>query len=255
MIRLGVCTSPDRAAQAAAAGYDYIECALSPLATMSEEEFTAARDCVLASPIRAEAFNLMVPRAVPVVGPDVSQYCLRQYLDKTIPRAAAMGCRVIVFGSGHARKVPDGYCKQEAYDDIVAFLRTAGDRCAKFGITIAIEPLGAADCNILNSVAEAVWVTHRANHRAVKVLVDIYHAVRDNQSFHEIRAAGCLMAHTHVSHPVTRVFPLPGDGYDYWEFFRALKDIGYTGRMSVEGNTEDFDSDLPKAFALLRTLR
>ena len=255
MIRLGVCASPDSAAQVAAAGFEYIECAFSPLAGMSEEEFIAARDCVLASPIRAEAFNLMVPGSVPVAGPTVSQYNIRQYLDKALPRAASMGCQVIVFGSGGARKVPEGYDKHEAYEDIIAYLRVAGDRSAKFGITIAIEPLRAAECNILNSVAEATWIAHRVNHPNVKVLVDNYHVVKDNQSFHEIRAAGCLMAHTHISNPYTRAFPLPGDGCDYTGYFSALKDIGYSGRMSVEGNTDNFEGDLPKAFALLGSLR
>jgi len=252
MIKLGVCAPAENARIIAEAGFDYIECSLATVAAMSDADYAAALDSILGSPIRAEAFNIMIP--VKVTGPEVSLVDIRKYLDTALPRAAAMGAKVIVFGSGGARRVPDGYCMDEAYDDVVSYLRLAGDRCAKYGITIAIEPLNLNECNILNSVSEAVWVAHRVDHAAVKVLVDNYHSLKDGLSFMEVRAAGPLMAHTHVSHP-NRSFPVPGDGYDYTEFLNPLKDIGYAGRMSVEGRTEDFAGDVVKSFAVLNPLR
>ena len=254
MIKLGVCASAENAGFIAAAGFDYIECALSGLAAMNEIEYSAALENVLNSPIRAEAFNLMIPPTIPVAGPHFNNTNIRNYFDHVLPRASSMGCRVIVFGSGGARKVPDGYDKKDAYDDIIAYLRIAGDRCEKYGITIAIEPLNSAECNILNSVAEAVWVANRANHPAVKVLADNYHIEKDNQSFHEIRAAGKLMAHIHVSHS-NRNFPYQNDGYDYGKFFGALSDIGYDCRVSVEGVSADFKNDLSKAYQVLDSFR
>ena len=254
MLRLGVCAAPDSAAMIAGAGFDYIECALSGFAAMDDDAYAAAKDAVLRSGIKAEAFNLMLPAAVRATGGDFNLRAVRKYLDRALARAAALGCQIVVFGSGGARRVPEGYDKRDAYDDLVAYLRTAGDRCADYGITIAIEPLNLAECNILNSVSEAVWVANRAGHPNVKVLVDNYHSIKDGLSFDEVRAAGRLMAHTHVSHP-DRSFPKPGDGYDYMEFIGALKDIGYEGRMSVEGRTDDFKGDLMKAFEVLNPLR
>jgi len=254
MIKLGICTAPDNAALVREAGFDYIECGLWTLEAMSEEEYAAAREAIERSPIRAEVFNIMIPASVPVVGPKVSNIDIRRYLDRAIPRAASMGCQVIVFGSGGSRRVPENYPMDDAYDDIISYLRIAGDRCAKHGISIAIEPLNSAECNILNSVAEATWIARRSGHSSVKVLVDNYHAHKDNLSLHEVRAAGCLMAHTHVSHP-NRDFPRPGDGYDYSEFFKALNDIGYKGRMSVEARYEDFEADLANAYQVLSPLR
>jgi len=254
MMRLGVCAPPENAALIADAGFDYIECAFSGIAAMDEDTYTAAKDAVLRSGIKAEAFNLMLPATVRATGADFSLTAVRAYMDHALKRAVPMGCRVIVFGSGGARRVPEGYGKRDAYDDLAAFLRTAGDRCAAFGITIAIEPLNMAECNILNSVSEAVWVANRAGHPCIKALVDNYHSIKDGLTFHEVRAAGRMMAHTHVSHP-DRSFPKPGDGYDYMEFIGALNDAGYEGRMSVEGRTEDFKGDLKKAFAALDPLR
>ena len=250
MIKLGVCAAPDKSAPLAEAGFDYIECGLSAIAALGDDEYKTALDALLKSPIRAEAFNIMMPASVPVVGPDARQANVRAYLDLALPRAAAMGCKVIVFGSGGARKVPEGYAACDAYDDLVAFLRAAGDRCGAYGIDIAIEPLNTSECNILNSVSEAVWIARRADHKNVKVLIDNYHAEKERQSLHEVRAAGAYMAHAHVSHP-DRGFPRPGDGYDYSAYFAALKDIGYTGRMSVEGRTDDFESDIVNAFSAL----
>ena len=254
MIRLGVCASADQTGMVAAAGFDYIECALSATAALDGAGYASVRDAVLGSPIRAEVFNLMLPGGLPVTGPDFNLIAVRNYLDAALPRAAAMGCRVIVFGSGGARRVPEGYGKTDAYDDLIAYLRAAGDRCERYGVTIAIEPLNAAECNIINSVAEATWLANRANHPAVKVLSDNYHSEKDGLSFHEVRASGCLMAHTHVSHP-NRSFPKPGDGYCYGDYFDALYDINYDSRMSVEGRTDDFANDLIKAYAVLDPLR
>ena len=256
MIRLGVCAPPEMARSVADAGYDYIECAFSAIAAMSAAVYEDALSAILDSPIRAEAFNVMLPATVKVVGPDAKAADIRAYLDSALPRVAAMGCEIIVFGSGGARAVPAGYAASDAYDDIIAFLRMAGDRCARYGVTIAVEPLNSGECNILNSVTEAIWIVQRVNHRAVKVLADSYHMSKERQSPHDIRAAGDLMAHTHISRP-DRGYPYPGDGHEaeYAQFFRALRDIGYNGRMSAEATAGDFGSDIVNAYKTLDPLR
>ncbi len=255
MIRLGVCSDLRNAALVAQAGFDYIEGGLSGLAKMDEATYQDVKASLLQSPIRAEACNVMIPAEIPVVGPLVDEGKIRAYLTGVLPRASELGCKAIVFGSGGARRVPEGFPRDKAYEQIVAYLRLAGDMCQALGITIAIEPLNAAECNILTSVAEGAMVADRAAHPAVKVLADLYHIVKDGQSLDEIRAAGARMAHTHVAFPPTRAWPAPGDGYDYGAFFRALKDVGYQGRMSIEGKpSDDLAQSLKDGFAVLKPL-
>ena len=44
------------------------------------------------------------------------------------------------------------------------------------------------------------------------------------------------------------------EGECYGEFMKALKDIGYDGRISIEGKTEDMETDGVRALALLKEL-
>ena len=51
-----------------------------------------------------------------------------------------------------------------------------------------------------------------------------------------------------------RRYPLSEGGEEYREFFRTLKKIGYTGRVSVEGKTDEIEKDAVTALALLKKL-
>lgn len=253
MLRLGICAPVERAEATARAGFEYIEPALADIAAMEEAQFQQALEMLCATPIRAEAFNLMLPGTMPVVGEAVRQGDMSHYLHHAVSRAARMGARIIVFGSGRSRSVPEGFSRARAYEQLVEYLHMAGDICGGYGITIAIEPLNRAECNILNSVAEATWVAMRTDHSNVRVLADLYHIAKDDENLHEVRAAGRYMRHVHIANPNGRIWPMPGDGYDYMPFADALRDAGYTGRVSIEAGTEDFGGSLCAALSVLRT--
>lgn len=254
MIRFGICAPAERAVKMAEIGYDYIELGLAGVAAMDEATFEKTMADIYASPIRAEALNTMVPATIPLTGDKVNRSDIVKYLNHAIPRAAKLGARAIVFGSGGARRVPEGFCACKAYEQINDYLILAGDVCKGYGITVAIEPLNLKECNILNSVAEGTWVANRANHPNVRVLADLFHIAVDGQSLHEIRAAGACMAHTHIANPNGRVWPMPSDGYDYGPFFKALKDAGYNGRMSIEAKpVNDFEADMAAALGVLKS--
>ena len=61
-----------------------------------------------------------------------------------------------------------------------------------------------------------------------------------------------MLRHCHIARLDGRRWPRHNDGENYSAFFAALADIGYDGRLSVEGKTEDLESDAPAALALLR---
>lgn len=252
MWRLGICAPIARAEAIARAGFAYIELALADVAAMEEAQFQQALETLRATPIRAEAFNLMLPGTMPVVGQAVRYAEVSHYLYQAVSRAARMGARIIVFGSGRSRAVPEGFSRERAYEQLVEYLHMAGDICGGYGITIAIEPLNRAECNILNSVAEATWLVMRTDHPNVRVLADLYHIAKDGENLHEIRAAGRYMQHAHIANPNGRIWPMPGDGYDYRPFADALHDAGYTGRVSIEASTEDFEGSLAAALSVLR---
>jgi sugar phosphate isomerase/epimerase len=62
--------------------------------------------------------------------------------------------RILCFGSGGARRVPDGFSKDEAFAQLVAFGTRIAPEAKAHGITVVIEPLRRQETNIINTAAE-----------------------------------------------------------------------------------------------------
>lgn len=255
MIRLGICTSLENAALLKELGYDYIETGLSAVAALPEQGFQKIRAALEETGLPCEAMNSMLPGEIPVVGPEVDQKKVEDYLSHAYFRAAALGAKVVVFGSGGSRKVPQGFDRATAWRQIRDFLAAANRHAAANGLRIAIEPLRRAECNILNTVCEAVELSALADLPQVGALGDTYHMCAQKEGLEALAEAGGLLWHVHTAEPVHRRFPKPGDGWDYAKLFDALKAAGYQGRVSIEGGAEDFPADAREAFALLDPLR
>ena len=114
----------------------------------------------------------MLPGDLKVVGDKVDEQAIRAYLEKTFARAQKLGVKVVVFGSGAARGVPEGYPHENAWRDIAAYLRIVEEYCEKYAIDLAIEPLRRAECNIMNFVSEGTEMAALLNLPHIGVLGD-----------------------------------------------------------------------------------
>ena len=255
MIKLGVCTDIKNIGKVAAAGFDYLEAGFSRIARMSEEEYDEAVKLVDAAPIKVEACNGMVPGDIKLTGPDVNAQVIHDYLDIAFKRAARLGVKVVVFGSGAARAVPEGFDTAQAWRQISNFLRMAERHAAEYDINIAIEPLRAAECNIMNYVSEATLMAALVQMPHVGALADTYHMALGSEPFSAIKMAGSLLMHVHTANAIGRVCPKKGDGEKYTELFDTLKSINYQGRVSIEGAIKDFDNDIIAGFEVLNEAR
>ena len=123
-IELGICADPGQANDVADK-YDYIELSfstvLSPLVEDSAfaEQLARLKDL----PLPARACNNFVAANVKVVGPDIDQDLVTRYVETGFARAEALGIERVVFGSGGARRVPEGFSRQAAWEQLVAFCR------------------------------------------------------------------------------------------------------------------------------------
>jgi len=251
MATFGVCAGPERAQIVRQAGYDFIECGVtSHLAPLSgAERFEQTRQLLAAAGITPEAFNVFVG-GVQLTGPDVDRKSVEAYVRTALERARSLGAQTIVFGSGGARRVPDGFARPSAWDQLAEFLTMTGPIAQEHGIIIAIEPLATKECNIINSVSEAVELARRVNHPSIRVLADIYHMFADGESYSAVSEAGDLLAHVHLSDPQTRKAPESGREPD--SFLGALKKAGYDGRISLECAWDDFDSQAHEALETMK---
>ena len=146
-MQFGICLPIADAGIAHAAGFDFVEPTVRSLSPL-DPDFDAIRAPFDSAPLPTPVFNVFVPSEVPVTGPNVNWEQVESYLEAAIGRVAAVGGEKIVFGSGGARNVPDGFDKEEAFMQLVRFLRLAGNVAVRNGVTIVIEPLNSRDSNI-----------------------------------------------------------------------------------------------------------
>ncbi len=255
-MKFGACVGTDAAKITVLkeAGFDYAETNMTEIAAMSEESYEAFLLALKTNDIPCEASNCFIPGEYKLVGEDVDYESISAYVAKALARASRAGIKSAVFGSGGARRMPEGIAKEDAQKQIACFLKEiVSPEAAKYGIRIAIEPLNKNECNCLNSVLEGVAVAEATGCDNIKTLADLYHVYLENDQMKDIASLKGKIIHAHIANPVGRCYPKPGDGFDYAPFMNALNEAGCT-RCSVEAGTKDFAKEAPLALAVLKAL-
>lgn len=237
-----------------AEGYDYAEWVASTIAELPEEEFLYLENLHREGKFGIESSNGFIPGTVPVVGEHVDWDQVDAYLSKCVRRIAALGAKVVVFGSGAARKIPDGYPLEKAEEDMIHALHIAAKYAELYNIDIVIEPLHAGECNFINSVEDGYKIAKRANHPRVKVLADLFHMEKDGETALGLKPFADILAHCHVAEVPTREYPGENGGEAVIDFVKGLREIGYEGRMSVECTLKDIDHDAKAAIDFLKSI-
>ena len=245
MVRFGACGAFESAELLLDAGFEIVEL---PVFSLFETD-TYADNISLAG--KLETYNCFVPGSIKVVGPSVEWPAVEKYVVTVMDRIVVLGGDLVVFGSGAARRIPEGYSREEARRDTLAFLKIAGDQASSRGVTVAIEPLNTGECNWINSVEEAHSLAVELNHPAVGVLSDLYHVSLENESYEGMRAAGQYLKHVHVASPITREALSKADLPVLCAYFKVLKEMGYDGRIVLECNWKDMASEAAAARATL----
>jgi len=251
-VRVGYCTGVKNLEAAKAAGFDYVELSATEIATMSDVDFETAAAKIKEIGLPTPAANLFLPATLKVTGPETDPAAQMAHVRKAFTRLARLGTEVVVFGSGGARRVPEGFAKEEAFKQLVDFGRRAAREAKANGITIAIEPLRKQETNIINSAAEGLELVNAINDPNFQLMIDFYHLASEQEDPAIVLRAKDHIRHLHTANPTGRVFPLKWEEFDYAPFFANLRAIGYDKRISVEGSTRDFAGDAPQSIALLR---
>lgn len=249
-MKIGCCAPIENAQAVADAGFDYQECTVVSLDPEgSEADFAAVLEKFKQSPVPVEAFNVFLPGDLAVVGPAVDWDRAKAYLQSALGRVSRIGADVVVFGSGKARSIPEGFARDKAEEQIRKFLHLAADAAEENGVTIVIEPLNKKESNIINSVAEAVEYVRAVNRPSIKALADFYHIDEDDEPLTNIRDGREDIHHIHVADTGRKA---PGTGsYPYAEFSAYVKQTR-SPRVSIECGWTDFASEAPAALAFLR---
>ena len=251
-VQVGYCSTLKNIDAAKAAGFDYVELGTSEIAALSDDEYEKAVTHIKQVGLPVPVTNLFLPAALKVTGPQTDRDQQMAYVKKAFARLSRLGTEIVVFGSGGARRVPEGFSREDAFKQLVEFGKRIAPEARAHGITIAIEPLRREETNIINSAAEGLELVRAIDDPNFQLMVDFYHLASEKEDPEIIVRARAHIRHLHMANPQGRVFPLRWDEYDYAPFFANLRTIGYEKRISVEASAKDFPNEAPRAIALLR---
>lgn len=231
------------------AGYDYVELPLAQVMELDGRAFEGLLVQLGESGICCRACNNFFPAGVRLTGEDVRPGAVKEYLKEAVDRACRLGAGVIVFGSSGAKNVPAGFDHKRAWEQIADTLRWADAYTFAAGIRIAIEPLNAAESNIILNLTEGEALRRMADVPSVSLLVDYYHFTMEKEELDTLRKWMPKIAHVHFAEPEGRSFP-ERKKEDYESFFRTLHAGGYDGLVSLEACTKEPGKALRRAVFL-----
>ena len=184
-MKLGCCASlwEDMILKLPAAGADYAEAGFSSLMGKSLDQVRARAAQLEKAGVSLESMNVLFPGDIRLTGPQADFSAVDSYLEENLPKAQALGVKVVVFGSGGARRVPEGFPQEEAFAQLVELCREhIAPAAAAHGITCCVEPLNQKETNILTTSGECFRLVEAVNHPNLQLLVDLYHFDLEGES-------------------------------------------------------------------------
>ncbi len=236
-------------------GFKYFEARLCDFENTDPKKVQKAADEINRLGMSCISYNCMFPPHLTLLGGACDYPKIENYLRKVLTNSMPLGGKYIVLGSGTARNIPEGVTKAAASERFISLLRDCIAPIAReFDKIVVIEELRAEETNFINSSREAAELVRKADLPDVKLLVDYYHATLAGETTEDFLTYGDILCHIHIASPIRwRNYPNEEDYNDCREFFRALKRIGYSGVISIEGiPAEPFEETCRTAYSVLK---
>ena len=251
--RIGISTGISNNGILAAAGYSFVEENAREFLVPSEPDSVFEQKLLLlkASKLPVEASNSFLPGNLKCVGPAPLHEDILKFGETAFRRAQLAGMKTIVFGSGGARAIPEGFSREEAKQQFISLCKQLAPIAKKYNVVISLEPLNTKECNFINSVAGGGDIVKAVNHENFRLLADLYHMLTENESPSDITKYGDLLYHTHIAEKTGR--SAPGvNNEDFTPYFKALKDVKYEGRISIECTWKNLEEQASGALLFMR---
>lgn len=255
-MKFGVCTSIDKAKMCLDAGFDFIEVTACGMWAKTDEEL----DEIAALNLPIYSANCMFPTFYPgteerirVVGPERNEEFLNAYYGEVMRKCAKVGIKTVVFGSGGQRRIPEGVSIEEGLAQYRQVCTSIADEAKKYGITIVVEPLNYTETNSINTVKDGFEQAKLINHPNVKLLMDIYHVLKNEEDIDYSDELVKSLYHVHWSNPETRKLP-----QEVTEWQKKFRDIlingGFEGVISIETGSPQSEEEAKNARQVLKEL-
>ena len=215
---------------------DYLELSAADISLLSPEDYRRLLSFVREGRFTPYSANVLLRSDLRLTGPEVDMNAIREYLDSLLYQLAELGISLLVFGSGKAKRVPDGFPMEAAWEQLYALGDLLADKAATYGQTVVVEPLSYTEVNIVNTLDEGADYCRKIGKKNFKLLVDFFHFDNNKEPWDSIGRNVDLLAHTHFAAPNLRTMPASEEEWDFVrKCLKSLKDCGYDGTISYEG--------------------
>ncbi|MBQ8380262.1 MAG: sugar phosphate isomerase/epimerase [Clostridia bacterium] len=251
-MEIGVCCGVEKAGIVEGLGFNYVEESLSGIAELSDESFERKLAKSQTAGIPVSALNCFFKSDTPLFSDNYLDVA-GEYALRALSRAAALGAKICVIGSGKARSIPEGMTRAFAEERFIELLRIIGKTAEKYNICIAIEPLNKSETNFITTVGEAYAIAKKVGLKNVGTMIDFHHFSVENESGDDLTEFKDLIFHAHIARGnAERCVPNAEDKSDLKRWAELLRKIDYKGMLSIEARYVDFKKELSEGREYLR---
>jgi len=155
------------------------------------------------------------------------------YLKELIRFIGEVGGKNVVLGSAKSRSIPEEIPYAEGWKMARDTLREAAEYCASYDVVLSLEPIHASLTNFINTPDDAMKMVRDVDHPNLRWMLDCFAAYNQGVDVPKaIREHGKYLVHVHMNDENKS---WPGTGkVDFPPIAKALKDVGYSGYLSLE---------------------
>lgn len=156
-----------------------------------------------------------------------------RYFGELVDFCADLGGKFIIVGSPKQRSLAEGVSREQGWEWATEVFREPVMKAGQREVTICFEPLAPSETNFINTAEEAVRFIKQLRAPHFKVILDVKAMSSESKPVPEIiRETWPEFAYFHAN---DKNLKGPGfGGVDFRPIAAALKEVGYSGYVSVE---------------------
>lgn len=221
--------------------FDCLQLPVDAVMGQNESDFLKKRSTLLEQGFCLEVFESPLPAGIQVTEQGFNTYLWTEYLHTALPRIAELGCKTLIWSDGEARILPIEGDVARLKEQFYQFIYLLCDISQRYGITVCLEPLDKQRTNFLNSIKETIDCISSIGSSNLALTIGLRSLVELSIDSKELVTYKNHIAHIHAENPSeagTILSPRADDSYDYVSFFKTVKDISYSGVISLPSDAD-----------------
>ena len=232
------------------AGYDFLELPATLINNINEDDYRRLVDYLGSIEFESSGICSLFPGRIKFF--DISGNELEEYIDWIFEKVRPLGAQKIGFGSGGARKLPEGMSPSEGMDIFTDKVRShIVPYLDKYNYEMVIEAFNPKEANFILTAGEAVEAAAKIGSNRIGILTDTLHMIGSNDNADAVIANYYNhIRHIHISEP-DRIFPVSTYSPECLACVNAFAKSGYDDTISFETSCRDY-TDLAVGLATLK---